>query len=93
MSVKVNDKMSRSLQRIEQRLTTVPQQAFDYWVSITPVKTGNARKRTRFARDKILAQYPYAQVLDTGTSKQAPQGMSKPTEKFIDRLMRRILRK
>jgi len=93
MTVKTTDKITRSLQRIEQKIDQLPKQAFDYWVKITPKLSGNARQRTRFARDKILAQYPYAERLDQGYSKKAPQGMSQPTQKFIDQEMRKLLRK
>jgi hypothetical protein len=55
----------------------------------TPKVTGNARKNTKLKGDRILAQYPYAQRLDQGSSKQAPDGMSTPTieymKKYIDK--------
>jgi hypothetical protein len=49
----------------------------------TPVDTGNARNNTKLSGDKILAQYPYARRLNDGYSKQAPDGMSKPTDDYI----------
>ena len=42
---------------------------------------------------EIQANYPYAQRLDEGWSKQAPDGMSKPTEQFIDNRLKKIMRK
>jgi hypothetical protein len=43
---------------------------------------------------KIKANYNYAVPLDEGWSRQAPRGMSKPTEEFIKRrISRQILRK
>ena len=58
-------------------------EAYEYFRDITPVRTGNARNRTRLQRDEIQANYAYAQRLDDGWSRQAPRGMTAPTEKFI----------
>ena len=90
---KTVDRMTSSIARIQKQLDTLPQKAADYWKSITPVRSGNARRRTSLRGNTIEANYPYAQRLDEGYSKQAPQGMSKPTEKFIQNETRRILRK
>ena len=49
----------------------------------TPRDTGNARRNTKLVGDTILAQYPYAQRLEQGYSKQAPDGMSTPTIEYI----------
>lgn len=61
----------------------------------TPKRTGNARRNTRLdkTKDEIIADYPYAQRLDEGYSQKAPQGMTKPTEKFIQKRLRQIMRK
>lgn len=40
---------------------------------------GNAKKHTIKSGDEIRANYPYAQRLDNGWSRQSPQGMVKPT--------------
>lgn len=45
----------------------------------TPIKTGNARRNTAVIQDEIVADYPYAQRLDGGWSRQSPAGMTKPT--------------
>lgn len=85
--------MLPSLRKLVQRIGQLPEQAHDYWVSITPVRSGRARRSTRLRGDTIDANYPYAQVLDGGSSSQAPQGMSGPTEKFIRQEMKKKLRK
>lgn len=90
---KTVDRISSSIARIQKQLDRLPEKAADYWVSITPIRSGNARRSTRLRGDTIEANYPYAQRLDEGWSKQAPQGMSAPTEKFIERETRRIMRK
>lgn len=64
-------------------------EAFNYFKDITPIRSGNARRNTRLQGDEIQAQYPYAGRLDTGYSPQAPQGMTKPTEKFIQEYIKK----
>jgi len=72
----------------------LPKDAYDHWKKITPIRSGNARKRTRLQGSKIKADYNYAVPLDNGWSKQAPQGMSKPTLDYVEkRIARHIMRK
>lgn len=85
--------MSPSLGRITAKIDKLPKEAYDYWKSVTPIKTGNARRRTRLQGSKIKANYNYAVPLDQGRSRQAPEGMSKPTERFLIRQLRKIMRK
>lgn len=94
MTVKtVSNTMTGSLQRVVNRIGQLPQQAFDIWLDATPVRSGRARRSTRLRGDTIDANYPYAQRLDDGWSSQSPQGMSRPTDRFIRAQMRRNLRK
>lgn len=90
---KISDGITASLRRIQSELDRVPQQAYDFWVKTTPKKTGNARRRTRLKGSTIEANYPYAEPLDSGSSRQAPQGMSEPTERYITQLVQKIMRK
>jgi hypothetical protein len=94
MSLKqIKNSISPSLARIERELAKVPAQALNFWVKTTPKRSGNARRRTKLVGDTIQARYPYAQRLDEGLSKQAPEGMSKPTEEFIERRLKSIIGK
>ena len=94
MSVKlVNNGMTASLRRIQSELDKVPQQAYDFWVKTTPKDTGLARRSTKLKGNEIQANYAYAKRLDEGWSKQAPNGMSQPTEQFIKQRTDKILRK
>lgn len=90
---KTVDRITANTQRQRRLLAQLPQRAFEHWVKQTPIRTGNAKRKTRLANDTIEANYPYAQRLDNGYSKQAPDGMSRPTQRFIDRAIRFILRK
>jgi hypothetical protein len=94
MTVKITKNLvTSSLQRIRQQIQDLPQQAFATWVANTPVRSGNARRKTRLRGDTINANYNYAVPLDQGSSKQSRNGMSQPTEKFIAKQLKKILRK
>jgi hypothetical protein len=85
--------MTKSLQDLEKRIKTIPKEAYDYFVSITPKDKGNARNKTQLKGSTVHANYPYAQRLDEGYSKQAPKGMTEPTGKFIERITNQKTRK
>lgn len=89
----VKDSMTASLKKIQSNLDKLPEQAYEQWVKTTPKRTGNARRRTRLHGDTIHANYAYAEKLDSGSSTQAPDGMSKPVEKFIRSRLARTMRK
>ena len=93
--------MKNSLKRIQNKLNKVPQEAYKEFVKNTPIKTGNARRNTKLKGKTIEANYQYAQVLDKGRhmtnrgmrgSDQAPEGMSKPTQEFIQKRIKKILK-
>ena len=92
MSVVTKDMMTKSLGKIEKLIAKIPKEAFNEFVKDTPKRSGNARRKTRLVGNKIVAGYNYAQKLDEGYSKQAPQGMTKPTEEFIKKRMTQILK-
>jgi len=60
----------------EAKITDVAHKAF---VRNTPIRSGNARRNTNKSTNTIDANYPYAQRLEQGYSKQAPRGMTEPT--------------
>lgn len=62
-------------------------EALEYFVDKTPKRSGNARRNTSARGNTILADYPYAGRLDEGYSKQAPNGMSKPTLEHFQKLV------
>ena len=93
MSVRITDNITPSLKKIAKNIGPVPEDAFEFWRKITPKRTGNARRRTRFNNNTTEAQYAYAQNLDQGASRQAPQGMSEPTIQFLDKAYNKAIRK
>ena len=92
MSVTIKDNITKSLKNIQKNLSVVPKEAYQEFVDETPIRTGNARRKTRLQGKTINANYPYAKRLDEGYSKQSPDGMTKPTEAFIKKRVKQILR-
>jgi hypothetical protein len=93
LSVKFNNTTGKKLANIEKQLRKLPAEAADVFKQNTPVKTGNAKSKTSLrGQDSIVADYPYAQKLDDGYSKQAPQGMTKPTKRFIKQRINQIVK-
>ncbi len=90
---KVHDTITTSINRQLKDVKSIPKQAHTFWKSITPIRSGNARKRTKLNKNIITARYSYATELDKGSSKQAKRGMSEPTSKFIAKLLKKIMRK
>ena len=92
MSVKIKDKITTSIDNILQKIDKLPQEAYKEFVKDTPIRSGNARRKTKLSGNKIIAGYNYAQKLDEGFSRQAPDGMTKPTEEFIKKRMTQIIK-
>jgi len=91
---KIQDRINPSLDNIQSNLQTkITKKAFLEFRVRTPKRTGNARNKTRLQGNKIVANYPYATELDKGRSRQAPDGMSKPTTKLITQEIEKIFRK
>lgn len=86
-------RVARAATRKQRDLNKIPERAHKKFVKLTPVKTGNARRRTKLQGETIKANYPYAHPLDNGHSKQARNGMSKPTVEYIRDLLEQILGK
>lgn len=84
----VANKITPSLNTQQARIQALPKSAYNFFVSVTPIDTGYARSRTRLRSNQIHADYPYAIPLDKGWSRQARQGMTRPTEQFIKNYLR-----
>lgn len=91
--ITIDDKITPNIQAKQPQLDRVPGDAFVFFRAHTPVRTGNARRKTVLVKDTIVGAYPYAQRLDDGYSPQAPDGMSRPTEAYIKKRLDAILGK
>jgi len=85
--------VSKLFAEAEKVAKTLPKEAYDYFVDSTPIRTGNARRSTRLRGSTIDANYNYAERLDEGYSRQAPKGMSGPTEKFLQKRIDNLIGK
>jgi len=92
-SVIIKDNLTPVLNSIKKDLDRLPKETHQKFVKETPKRTGNARQKTRLNGDVIVADYPYAQKLDDGYSSKAPDGMSEPTEKWLEKKFKDIFRK
>jgi hypothetical protein len=92
---RVTNNIEPHLNRQLRRLGGVAKSGADFFIKTTPIKTGNARRNTRFtARSTggtITGDYPYVNRLNEGYSRQAPEGMTNPTIARIRALVRKIL--
>jgi hypothetical protein len=91
----------RKMRALRGTKKNVMQKAFEYFKRITPVDTGFARRNTRLVNNAIVAKYVYAPILDRGRhmtnrgmrgSKQAPDGMSKPTIQRFKQWVRNFIK-
>ncbi len=94
MSVKftvTQNTLPAASRRIRRALNKLPDEAYDVFRKETPIRTGNARSKTRLRGNVIDANYPYAGRLDDGYSRQSPTGMTKPTLQFLRSRVRQII--
>lgn len=94
ININIDDKITPVLKGMMKELKRYPQDAEDKFVSLTPIRSGNARRNTYLRNnDTISANYAYAQRLDEGWSRQAPDGMTKPFEKWVEQKTKQIFGK
>lgn len=86
--LKVNSTEFAKLKNLtEVELDKIKDDAYAFFVRSTPIRSGNARRNTDLIKNKIIGNYPYAQRLDEGYSKQAPDGMIAPTVEHIETVL------
>ena len=99
MSIKFkldDSKFGREVRKAQGVPDRLADDAYKFFKKTTPIRSGNARRNTKLKGSSIQANYPYAQRLDSGYSRQAPKGMTEPTIKYLNRkfevLLRRLFR-
>lgn len=84
LDIKITTNIAPTLKNMQRKIDNIPNDAYKVFVKETPVRSGNARRSTKLKNKKTIeANYPYAQRLDEGYSKQSPKGMVEPTMDFI----------
>lgn len=80
--------LSRRARQLTQAFESLPGDAHKQFQSITPIDTGRARQSTDIRGNEIQANYPYANRLNEGYSRQARNGMTNPTIEWIRQYLR-----
>ena len=94
IKVSVSDReVQRMFDELEDMPKDVMKASYKFYKNETPVRSGNARNKTKLRNKQIKSGYPYAGKLDEGWSKQAPKGMTEPTIDYIDDQIEKEVRK
>lgn len=96
VSLNLDDaKLQAKLLKQQKALAKLPDDALNEFKDLTPYKTGNARSHTGLTgnKSKIIGAYPYAKRLDSGSSKQAPGGMTRPFAAWFKKELKKIIGK
>ena len=92
--VKVDSKaVTKMLKQLEGIGPAVMEESGKFFKSVTPIRSGNAKRSTSTKDTTIKADYGYAARLDDGWSRQAPRGMSDDTIKDIDQQVDKMVKK
>lgn len=82
MANNIADRLNKVLQTLNSNNIAI--EAHKKFVSVTPIKSGNARRNTKLYNNTIDADYPYAQRLEDNYSPQTNgKGMVEPTIEHI----------
>lgn len=97
-SLKISKKDLAKLQKqVNNAIDDSTEDTYEFFKKKTPVKGGNARRNTKIqdrgSKTTISGDYAYAGRLDSGYSKQAPRGMTKPSLKELEKQITRQFRK
>ena len=87
---KIFDKRMSKLEKVD---TQAFNKTFPEYKKNTPIKSGNARRKTFKSGLKFKSNYPYAGRLDEGWSKQAPKGFTSPSIDFFVKTLERLVGK
>lgn len=93
VNIIIDDKMTKDLKIKDKQLELVIDDTYKFFRAHTPIKTGAARRSTVLKNNIIEGNYDYAQSLDSGSSKQAPDGMTKPTQAYFKSRIDKILKR
>jgi hypothetical protein len=87
-------RLDKKIAGYNRAIKEMPKRALDFFIQQTPVSSGNARRNTRMKdATHIFANYAYADRLDKGWSQQSTDGMTKPTQDWLEAEFKKIFRK
>ncbi len=93
LKAKVTSDVKQEMAAYSKVASAVAKRSYEYFKSITPIQSGNARRNTRLNDTTIEANYAYADKLDKGSSRQAPKGMTEPTVQKMDKYLEEEFKK
>lgn len=92
---RVTNRIGPSLRRKAKLLQPIPKKGYDHFKTVTPIDSGNAKSKTKYSTTRnggrITGDYNYANRLNNGYSRQAPEGMTEPTIEHIQKEIKRVL--
>lgn len=88
-----NKKVFETFKTMQQIPDQLVEDAGKVFRDLTPIRTENARSKTKTVKNEIRAEYLYAGRLDQGYSSQAPDGMSEPTIAYIQKRFKQLVEK
>lgn len=93
MGIKVDNREAlRAFDNLQKLPEKAMKEAYPFLKKTTPIKSGNARNKTRLNKLSIQSKYPYAGRLDEGWSKQASNGFTDPTIDELDNIIDDLIR-
>lgn len=88
--VRKTKNIDKRINQLNRALPKLVEHGYKVFKAETPIDTGNARRNTRRVRNQIRGDYPYANRLNNGWSKQSPEGMTTPTIESIRKEVKKI---
>lgn len=93
VNLEVKSNIAKAMAEYSKIASTVAKKTYTYFKEETPIRSGNARRNTRLKGQTIEANYNYAGKLDEGYSKQAPEGMTKPSIDYMEKTFNEEVKK
>lgn len=94
MKITINTRQFDSLvDNLDEMPIAVMKTLYPYYRNKTPIRSGNARNRTKLNKNTINSKYGYAGKLDEGWSKQAPDGFTEPSIDKLDQLIKNYIKR
>lgn len=92
--ITIDNKLTPRTKRERKQLDELPEEVYKHFKAHTPIRTGRARRSTTLEKENVIfANYPYAQRLEDGYSRQAPDGMIKPAEAYFKKRLDQIFKR
>ena len=94
MKITINDReFTKLVDNLDEMPIAVMKTLYPYYRNKTPIRSGNARNKTKLNKNTINSKYDYAGKLDQGWSKQAPDGFTEPSIDKLDKLIENYIKR